>query len=345
VQLGAHSLNALPRGKTTFALEPYILLTSIKEVYAYLHAMAQTWAFILGTELQPDQLDESTVKALEMYCPAYSSDDCDAISELFGTNKVFSSVQGARERENLCRRVLICKRIVTFTSLSQDFIYLRTCFESLRQLLPTTWKKNSSFREAFFYNWVDPMDGHEESEQPLERCPYDFHDCYVDLWLFSMRNFPYLSDGKASQPLQDKTQANDHTEFGGLFVTKRAQLAYLASKHGFETDAMKKYKADHLTDQDCPGFERPQVSCHDTPLEWKERSNRPSRASYGQYERFLHRKYVYDTSVSRQKKYATPYAIARDIVHCCWRSDIDRWQHGSEAQKRIQYPNTEDSHV
>ena len=227
---------------------------------------------------------------------------------------------------------------------AEEFVFFdeRRAFESLRQLLPTTWKKNSSFREAFLYNWVDTMDGHEESEQRLKRRPRDFQDCYIDLWLFSMRNFPYLSDGKASQPLQDKMQVNDHTEFGGLFVTKRAQLACLASKHGFETDAIKRYKADHLTDQDRPALEKPQVTCHDTPLEWKERSNRPSRARYGQYQKFLYREHVYDTSIFEQKKYATAYAIARDIVHCCWKPDIDRWLHDPEAQQRTQNPNTED---
>jgi hypothetical protein len=296
-------------------------------VYAYLHAMAQTWAYILGTEVQPDQLDESTVLALQMHCPAYSSDDCDAIVKLFGTRKVFPSVQGARERKALSLRVLSCKRIVTFTSFFKDFIYLRTCFNCLRQLLPTTWKENGSFREAFLYNWAGTMGGYEETERQLERYLYDFQDCYVDLWLFSMRNFPHLSDGKASQPLRNRLQVNHHTEFGGLFVTKRAQLACLASKHGFETDAIKRYKAGHSTDQESPVFETPQVSCHDTPLEWKERSNRPSRASYGQYQKFLRREYIYDTSVFERRKYATAYAIARDIVHCCWRPDIDRWLH------------------
>lgn len=48
-------------------------MTPGKEVYTYLNAIAKIWKYILGADLRPDQLDETTVLALEMYFPAYSS--------------------------------------------------------------------------------------------------------------------------------------------------------------------------------------------------------------------------------------------------------------------------------
>jgi hypothetical protein len=308
-------------------------------VYAYLVAISKTWAYILEPEVQPNQLDESTVLALQMYCPTYSSDDCDTIMKLFGTNQVFPSIRDNRERENIARRILSCKRILTFASFFGDFIYLRTCFDGMCQLLPSTWKENGSFQKAFLHEWEGTISDRETAGLQSGYNSGNFHGCYVDLWLFAMRNFPCLSDGKASQPLQYGSSVDNHTEFRSLFPDKRAELACLASKHGFETDAIKKYKLDHPTDQFSPSPDKPGLSCNDSPLKWKERSNRPSRTNYIQCKEFLHRVYVDDTSSFKQKKYVTAYAIARDIVHCCWRPDIDRWVHDPEGQQQPQYSN------
>jgi hypothetical protein len=325
-------------------------MTSGKEVYTYLNAIAKTWEYILGADLRPDQLDETTVLALEMYFPAYSSQDCDAILKLFVTNKVFPSIQNIRDRENIGRRVLSCKRIVTFTSFFNDFIYLRTCFDGLKALLPSTWKDDGrSFKQAFAHNWVPDhkSDNHKRmSEWHLGEPPENFRDCYADLWLFAMREFPYLSDGKASRPLQDGTSADNQNEPWSPMGLKQAQLAYQASiLGGFETDEIERFKASHPTEipQDSPSLEKPEVSSNNEALRRKERSNRPSRTNYAQYRGSLHRVYVYDTSAVEQMKYVTAYAIARDIVHCCWRPDIDRWLRDPEVQQQPQYNDMENS--
>lgn len=314
------------------------MITRYKEVYAYLDAMSATWKYILGTEVRPEELDESTVLALQAYCPAYSSDDCEKITKLFGDIKLFPSIGGSSEREAIGRRVLDCKRILTFDTFFKDFIYLKTCFDGLCQLLPSAWREKGSFKQAFLHEWDETTGDHEKVESQAECQHKDYQDCYTELWLFAMRNFPCLTDGKASQPLQYGCPVDDHNEFRDLFPAKRAELAHLASKHGFETDAIKKYKVDSLIHADSPASENPEVSRNDCPLTWKERSNRPSRTNYIQCKDFLHRVHVYDTTVE-QKRYVTAYAIVRDIVHCCWRPDIDRWVRGPEVQQHPQVPN------
>ena len=119
-------------------------MTRYKEVYAYLDAISATWKYILGTEVRPEELDESTVLALQAYCPAYSSDDCEKITKLFGDMKLFPSIRGSSEREAIGRRVLDCKRILTFDTFFKDFIYLKTCFDGLCQLLPSAWREKGS---------------------------------------------------------------------------------------------------------------------------------------------------------------------------------------------------------
>lgn len=300
--------------------------------------MSETWEYILGTEVRPDQLDEFTVLALQMYCPAHSSDDCENITKLFSDMKVFPSIRDDSERESIGRRVLTCRRIVTFASFFEDFIYLRTCFDGLRQLLPRNWRENGSFQQAFLNEWDDTTGGHDVAGLQPGHHQKNFQDCLAELWLFAMRNFPCLSDGKASQPLHYGNPINDPTEFRSLFSAKRAELACLASKLGFETDVIKRYKVDNPVHEDSPAPGDPEVSCNDCPLVWKQRFNRPSRTNFIQCREFLHRVHVYDAAVE-QKKYVTAYAIARDIVHCCWRPDIERWVHGPEARQQQQHPN------
>lgn len=323
-----------------FTLRPYDLMTLEKEVYAYLHAIAQTWEHILGTDLHPDQLDETTVLELQMYLPAYSTQDCDEITKLFVNQKVFPFVQDVRARESIGRRVLSCKRIVTFNSFFNDFIYLRTCFDGLKALLPSTWKTDGcSFEQALAHNWQphSRMNSCERmSEGHFEKSPDNFRECYADLWLFAMREFPYLSDGKASRPLHDGTLTGNDTEPWSLMGPKKAQLAHQAFRFGgFETDEIEKLKASHPIEesQDVPSLVSPKVSTNHNALNRRDRSNRPSRTNYTGVRAFLYRSHVYDTAPVKQKKHATAYAVAREIVHCYWRPDIKRWLHGPEVQQ------------
>lgn len=295
----------------------------------------QTWQHILEPEVRPDQLDESTVRELQTYFPAYSSHDCDTIIKLFATNKVFPSVHDARDRENIARRVLTCKRIVTLSSFFNDFIYLRTCFDGLKVLLPPTWRdEGRSFEHAFDDNWRyhHQSGGGQQAVGSLSKQrPVTFRECYVDLWLFAMREFSYLSDGKASQPLHDGTSANTQTASQSAVGSKQAQLAFWASEIGFETDEIDRIKASHPTDQqnrsqeDGPMPEKPEVSSYDATLSWRDRSGRPSRTNYTEVREFVHRGYVFDTSTFERRNHATAYAIARDIVQCCWQPGLERW--------------------
>lgn len=129
--------------------------------------------------------------------PDSSTVDCDTIRELFSNKAVFPFVEDQRQRRKLSERVLNCKRILSFQSFFDDFRYIRSCFEGLSTLLPKRhWRGQKSLQQAFEHNW---------SGKPQDSGDRTFLSCYIELWLFAMREFPFLSNGKTSQPLHDKT--------------------------------------------------------------------------------------------------------------------------------------------
>jgi hypothetical protein len=209
-----------------------------------------------------------------MQMPDSSTDDCDAICKLFENNKVFPLVEDQYRRKSLSERVLNCKRILSFQSFFDGFRYIRPCFESLSILLPEgSWRGDKSFQQVFKHNWNGNMQ-HDSRK-------HDFLRCYIELWLFAMREFPSLSSSKTSLPLQDKTSTTKLIR-SRLFVPKKeVELAYNASLLGFDTCEIERFKSVHPSGIQQVGPNRlpPAYSCEDHPLPRTARSNRPSVSS------------------------------------------------------------------
>jgi hypothetical protein len=295
------------------------MLIRLQEVYAYLSAVERTWKYILGTDIRPDQLDESTVVALQMQIPDSSTDDCDAIRKLFSNNEVFPFVEDQPRRRKLSERVLNCKRILSFQSFFDDFKYIRPCFENLSILIPQGSRRgDKSFQQVFRHNWGG------NTQQANGK--HDFLSCYIELWLFAMREFQFLSSAKASLPLQDKGSANKRIRPRMMVSEKEAQLAYKASLLGFDTGEIDSIKRTNPTEVQQYGPSRlpPEYSCDNCPLPQTSRSNRPSMTSYEQDRDYLHSIYMIHANPARKKRYATRIAVTKDIVQCCW-TDTERW--------------------
>jgi hypothetical protein len=231
---------------------------------------------------------------------------------LFANNKVFPFVEDQRQRRKLSERVLDCKRILSFQSFFDDFRYIRPCFESLSILLPEGyWRGEKSFQQAFEHNW---------GGKTQENGGRSFLSCYIELWLFAMREFPSISNGKASQPLQDKTAMKKLFGPRMMILEKDVQLAFKASLLGFDTgeiESIKRMCTKEIPPDD-PSPLPPEYSCDDRPLARLDRSNRPSLRSYIQDKDYLHPIYMVYSNKTRKKKYATRIAVTKDIVQCCW---------------------------
>lgn len=267
-----------------------------------------------------------------MQIPDSSTDDCDAICRLFDNNKVFPLVEDQHRRKRLSERVLNCKRILSFQSFFDDFRYIRPCFESLSILLPEgSWREDKSFQQVFRHNW----NGNTQHDSRK----HDFLSCYIELWLFSMRDFPSLSSGKASLPLQDKASTKKLIRSRLIVPKKEFELAYNASRLGFHTCEIERFKSMHPSGIQQVGPNRlpPEYSCDDPPLPRTARSNRPSESSYLQDRDYLHPIYMIHAHPARKKRYATRIAVTKDIVQCCW-TDTERWIASPRRSQQGRFP-------
>jgi hypothetical protein len=267
-----------------------------------------------------------------MQIPDSSTDDCDAICRLFDNNKVFPLVEDQHRRKRLSERVLNCKRILSFQSFFDDFRYIRPCFESLSILLPEgSWREDKSFQQVFRHNW----NGNTQHDSRK----HDFLSCYIELWLFAMRDFPSLSSGKASLPLQDKASTKKLIRSRLIVPKKEFELAYNASLLGFHTCEIERFKSMHPSGIQQVGPDRlpPEYSCDDPPLPRTARSNRPSESSYLQDRDYLHPIYMIHAHPARKKRYATRIAVTKDIVQCCW-TDIERWAAPPRRSQNRRFP-------
>lgn len=279
------------------------------------------WTYILGPEVPPEHLDESTVLALQLLNPAELSQDCKAIEDLFSKYQVFSLVKNSAIRATLKQRVLTCKRIVSLESFFADFKLLRACFDGMNLLLPRERRKKSrknrrqkenverSFKKKFEHNFG----GQGQA---------DFGECYEDLWLWAMSQFPYLTDSKFSRPLQHTVQNGGQPGFYGCSDSKTAQLAYKAHELWFRTEEISQLMA---TSQREDLHQNPISGGLDRPLGRRERMGRPTADSFKQNSRYLKREHVFSRLGSTgNDRYPSTFLFWRDIAQCCWRTEA-RW--------------------
>lgn len=279
------------------------------------------WTYILGPEVPPEHLDESTVLALQLLNPAELSQDCKAIEDLFSEYQVFSLVKNSTIRAALEQRVLTCKRIVSLESFFADFKLLRACFDGMKLLLPRERRKKSrknrkqkenderSFRKKFEHNFGGQAQA-------------DFGNCYEDLWLWAMSQFPYLSDSKFSRPLKHAVSNGGQPGFYGCSDSKKAQLAYKAHELWFRTEEISHLMA---TSQREDLHQNPISGGLDRPLERRERMGRPTADSFKLNSRYLKREHVFSRLGSTgNERYPSTFLFWRDIAQCCWRTEA-RW--------------------
>jgi hypothetical protein len=276
------------------------------------------WTYILGPELHPEHLDESTVLALQLLNPAELIQDRKTVEDLFSKDRVFSLVKDSAIRAVLEQRVLTCKRIVSLESFFADFKLLRACFDGMKLLLPRERRKKSakhrrkkedkerSFRKKFEFNFG----GHGQA---------DFGNCYEDLWLWAMSQFPYLSDSKLSRPLQHTVSDGRQPRFSGCSDSKKAQLASKAHALWFRTEEIS-----HLmgTSQREDLQQSPILGELNRPLQRRERMGRPTSENFKQNSRYLEREHVFSRLGS--ERYPITFLFWRDIAWCCWRTEA-RW--------------------
>ena len=131
----------------------------------------------MGQDVDAHNLDLQTVRLFHLLMPANSSYDARTICESIRKFEAFPHVHSPSVRQNLQVRVLSCERIITLKSFHRDTILLEGCYQPLRSLFQVEETTLRAACEAVFT--LDPR---------------YFRANKIDLWLYVMRNYPWLSD-------------------------------------------------------------------------------------------------------------------------------------------------------
>lgn len=221
------------------------------------------------------------------------------------------------ERERVMQRLLSCKRIITFGTMFQDFLYLRACFEGLQSLLPTNWRKHHRTLREAFRHMFRPEGPHANT----------FEHKYLDLWLFALREWCHLADKKSCAPRKDGST-------GPVSVCrqpeKRLELLQLGHQAGFDVN-FDKFVPAAMSRQAHPSQGLPLLSS-DEPIASRARSNRPLQSGWAQIQGYLYAENIGDLTYTL-KQWPSPFAVVRDLVQCCWVPECDRRVTGDVGQE------------
>ncbi|KAK5111090.1 hypothetical protein LTR85_012265 [Meristemomyces frigidus] len=311
------------------ALNRLLPLRLWQEILTYLRRMLHCWKHIME-DLEPSALTPQSVEALQLRMPLLSRSDEDTISVALKLSqyhpggvahyKAFPAVSEPGARQRLMERIYAYPRIISFRSFLEDTIYLEVCHNSMRCLLPNRQAYCDSFEAAF-----------RSAFGGDEAC---FPTCYLQLWLYSMRHFPELSDIAASQPRKEK---------GGPKPTRKEvsserqdAFAAFATALGFEV----RNSSDRVDSQDAPIpdisplMETPNASTDMVDIPIGARCNRPFERNFRTGRKFLFIQHIYAVhSVSNRHEYITAFAVAQDLIHSFWGERFaPKWPDGGQHQ-------------
>ena len=164
--------------------------------------MASIWASILG-DLPPDILDDSSVRTIQGLCPD-SHVDRGLMHKAFAGSQFFRRVVGYSERDRLFFRILNTKgTIPTFWTLNELSKAFEPCCFILRTLFePDAFKDDHGYQQTLQKNFSScykagrAMLQVNESDlrEVVSARPEDgFMLAYIQLWIFCLRHFPYMS--------------------------------------------------------------------------------------------------------------------------------------------------------
>ena len=158
------------------------------------------WTRILGEAPGTSfLLDSATVKQVELLAPKLSRSDRDKITNAMHARHIFPNVQDLTQRGSILARILeVDGRILSLHTFFQDTKYLEPCASIMKGRLPP--KIGISLEQAFkAISTVEHVSDTSTVEMSASRWSTVLAtpqtSCrlgYLQLWLYCMRNFPYM---------------------------------------------------------------------------------------------------------------------------------------------------------
>lgn len=268
-----------------------------QEIYHYLTCIHKVWSDILGKDVFPECLDEHTVESLYLRMPAHSAHDAFHVEEALRVSTAFPAAHSDRIRRAVLGRILACEKVITFKSFHADMVLLEACYYPLRQL---RLEEKGSFRQACRLSFQ-----HDGG---------NFEARYVDIWLYSIRNYPKFSS------VQDTGLKKGGDRGASEHLTRNqsavAELASFAASCGFRSETIEVTSAGegHKTHDDDDGDELPALSGGNREVCLQDRCGRPPKALFEACWWQISSKGVFAERSEPAKRHATPYAVARSFV-------------------------------
>ena len=227
---------------------------STQEMTRYLRLIYQCWRRMCGFDGTENRLDPLTVSLLEGKVPRYSSNDEKALRELWLDGSLFSEIRDPGERNRIWQTIssLRC-RIPSLRTFLEDTKYLEACSIAVRGLLPIKFKGSIEDTLARYHTGQTPVYDFKDSRCGIDAITAEraFRIAYLQLWLFSFRNFADLTD---IQPRKDSGKLKPLTKGRSPLVWN--SFAVLAQKSGFETSQIRKLITRDPRAQMCEDFLR-----------------------------------------------------------------------------------------
>ncbi|KAL4862025.1 hypothetical protein BDV12DRAFT_179456 [Aspergillus spectabilis] len=265
-----------------------------EEISTAVQCVYNIWSAILEG-FETSLLDSASVKYLEGRSPLWSKTDQRFINDLFKERKLFSNFQ-ISSHELLKQRVMAINTIIpSITTVLENTKYLEPPAILIRSLLPP--KFEGTIKDQLQQIYSNP------NNTP-------FWQAYRELWLVSLRVFPYLTQFK---PLQGMNR--DRKIYKGDY---RGYIASSAIRLGFSTPQIQNISSAHPpVDTLPPPLTNPPMST-DWHVRWKlrNRCGMPDEASFESVSQYLSIENLYTYQpIIRCANNLSPFAIARDTLH------------------------------
>ena len=209
----------------------------------YLRHIRHVWLEIVGSADASILVDSATVHSLELMAPMHSTRDKNTIMAAMEAAELFPNVRDRDVRTSMLERILSVRgRIPSLFSFLEDTKYLEPCAKIMKKLLPPNsgYSVERAFRRRFVRYRRDGRMSVEARKniwtEVAATPPQASRAAYLILWLFAIREFPFMG---RSKPLQDtgKTAPPYRIRDDLLPV-----FARLASQLGFESPQILRYK-------------------------------------------------------------------------------------------------------
>ncbi|KAL9616021.1 MAG: hypothetical protein Q9160_009059 [Pyrenula sp. 1 TL-2023] len=279
------------------------------------------WVYILDQNPAAFRLlDSSTVLKIQGRCPKLSSDDQSYVSSLFKMREVFPQIQDkqllSRIHKNISATDWIIPSLHTFL---EDTKFLEPCLKILRRLLPPSYRGtiHSGLERCFSHNRSSLLRVERAAMQFInvqDNSDLRFWSGYRQLWLYALRNFPFMGDVKPRKNRQSPEKPDYNRDVSECWNT----LGKLAREFRFVTSEIERLCLTVGTTISClrtTAPVEPQLTT-DEDFDWRleNRCGRMFEHAFNKDAHYLFLLNVYVSSPPLQRQHLTSFGTTAQIV-------------------------------